>query len=569
MRRFDRVVGAVLAVTVTGILARFVRLGVRPFHWEEARVGYWTLRYAETGSYAYRPVGGGPLLYHLNETVFAAVPATDASARAAVALLGGGLALAALLFRSRLREDETVALAVVLAFAPPLLYYSRFLRGDLPVAAFALIAVGLTVRAVDTDDARFLYAAGVAAGLAVAASMQALGYLVAFAAAFLFAVDHRRVRDAEPLSVRRVAAIRSFADRWLGPAAGSVLAFAATLLVAYVPRGSDLGPFALFEAALVEPFDAATGVYVAGREGTEFLDALTFAVESLAVLGFPVLVAAAIGFFAQRYGIRSGDDDGRSGFLIRWAGLAAGFSFLVFPLGNEVLASWVLVHVTVVLSIPAAIGIALLVRSARSALEVDDAARLAAVLLVLLALAVPTAALAADAYASPADPTADDGAELPDRFAHFAQPADDLEPLVGEIAAAIGEANDGAPDAGSSDAGSSDAGSPDAVYVGEQFTVADERAFDAPPLSAEEATAFGDRLPLPWYLERAGAQSESVASPDGLAQYVDEDAAEEPPALVLTTPEHRNGVAERLDGYEERSYRTALEDRDVVVFLRE
>ncbi|AUX10020.1 membrane-bound mannosyltransferase [Halalkaliarchaeum desulfuricum] len=544
MRRFDRVAAAVVVVAVFGVLARFVRLGARPFHWEEARVGYWTLRYAETGSYAYRPVGGGPLLYHLNEALFAVAPATDASARAVVALLGGVLVLSALLFRSRLRDDETVALAVVFAFAPLLLYYGRFLRGDLPVAAFALIAVGLTVRSVDADDARFMYAAGVAAGLAVAASMQALGYFVTFAVAFLVAIDHRRVRDAEPISGARTAELRRFADRWLGPAAGAVLAFAATLFVAYVPRGSDMGLFALFEAALVEPFDAATGVYVAGREGTQFLDAVTFAAESLAVLSFPVLVAAAIGFFAERYGIRTVEDDGRAGLLVRWAGLAAGFGFLVFPLGNEVLASWVLVHVTVLLSIPAAVGIALLFRSARNALAADDAARLTAVVLVLLALGVPTVALAADVYASPADPTVDGEDEYHDRFAHFAQPVDDLEPLVGEISA-------------------------DAVYVGDRFVVADERAFDAPPLSQGEAAAFGERLPLPWYLERAGAQTSSVASPDGLVQFLEGDAAEEPPAVVLTTPEHRDGVAERLDGYEERSYRTALEDREVVVFLRE
>ena len=553
MRRFDRVVAAVAAVTIAGVLARFVRLGTRPFHWEEARVGYWTLRYAETGSYAYRPVGGGPLLYHLNETLFAVFPATDASARGAVAVLGGGLALAALLFRSRLRDDETVALAVVLAFTPLLLYYSRFLRGDLPVAAFALIAVGLTVRAVDADDVRYLYAAGVAAGLAVAASMQALGYLVAFAIAFLVAVDHRRVRDAGPLSDQRVAALRQFADRWLGPAAGAVLAFAATLFVAYVPRGSDLGPVGLFQAALVEPFDAVTGVYVAGREGTQFLDAMTFAGESLAVTSFSVLLAAMIGFFAQRYGVRTDDGDGRSGFLIRWAGLAAGFGVLVFPLGNEVLASWVLVHVTIVLSIPAAVGIAFLVRAGRNALAGDDAARLAAVLLVLVSIGVPAVALAADAYATPSDPTTDDDLEYHDRFAHFAQPVDDLEPLVAEISAAIDDGSDGAADA---------------VYVGDEFTVADERAFDAPPLSQGEASVFGERLPMPWYLERAGAQSKSVASPDGLAQYVGEDADDGPPAVVLTTPEHRNAVAEQLDGYEERTYRTALEDRDVVVFLR-
>lgn len=560
MRRLDRVTAAVLAVALVGTIARLVRLGVRPFHWEEARVGYWTLRYAETGSYTYRPVGGGPLLYHLNETLFGLVPVTDGSARLAVALLGGGVAAGALLFRSRLRDDETVALAIVLAFAPLLLYYSRFLRGDVPVAVFAFLAVGFLLRAVDVDSPRYLYGAGVLGGLAVAASMQALGYAVVFAAAFVAAADHRRVRNAAGISPRRVKALCGFADRWLGPAAGGVLTFAATLFVTFAPRGEGIS-LGLFEAAIVDPFGAATGVYVMGREGPTFLDALSFAGETLLVLSFPVLIVAVIGFFAERYGIAGADAVGSAGtlsgkiggsrLLVRWAGLAAGFGVLVFPLANEVLAPWVLVHVTVLLAIPAAVGLALLVRSARAALDEREAARLVAAILVLLAVAVPAAALAADAYASPADPT-ESGDTLEashDRFAHFAQPADDLEPLVGEMSTAV-----------------EDSGS--VVYVGDRYYTVDDRAFDAPPLSQGESAVFAERLPLAWYLERAGAHPESFADPAALDPLVAGEDGEEPPAVVITDPEHGDEVAARLDEYEQRSYRTALIDREAVVFFR-
>ncbi|MEF8781068.1 MAG: flippase activity-associated protein Agl23 [Haloferacaceae archaeon] len=550
MRRIDRVTAAVVAVMLLGTAVRFVGLGARPFHWEEARVGYWTLRYAETGSFSYRPVGGGPLLYHATEAAFSVVPVTDATARAFPALLGGALAGGALLFRGRLRDDETVALAVVLAFSPLLLYYSRFLRGDLPAAAFAFLAIGFAVRAVDAGAERWLYGAGVAAGLALSSSMQTLGYAVVLAVGLAAALDHRRVRDAAPLSADRAASLRGFLSRWLGPFAGSAVAFAATMVLAYAPRGSDLGPLALFEAGLLGPFESATGVYALGREGPAFLDALSFAGGSLAVLGFPVLVAAAVGFLSERYG------RGRPRLLVQWSGFAAGFGFLLFPLANEVLAPWVLVHVSVLLAIPAAVGLALVARYARTSLADGDGARLAAALLVLLALGVPTAALATDAYATPADPAVDSpGDEGADRFAQFAQPADDLEPLVGLTREATAEGGD-------------------VVYVGQRYYLPDDRALEAPPLSEAQAVTFGARLPLSWYLERAGVTPKSVATPEnlglpGAGEEGNATPGEDGPALVLAQPEHGDAVATRLEGYEQRRYRTALENREVVVFVRE
>ncbi|MFD1526235.1 TIGR03663 family protein, partial [Halolamina salina] len=86
MRRLDRVERGVVALAALALLARLVGLGTRPFHWDEARVGYWALRSLETGVYEYRPVAGGPFLYVVGRRLFALGLTSDAAARFPVAL---------------------------------------------------------------------------------------------------------------------------------------------------------------------------------------------------------------------------------------------------------------------------------------------------------------------------------------------------------------------------------------------------------------------------------------------------------------------------------------------------
>jgi len=155
----ERVLAAILAVTAAGLVARLFALGHRVAQWDEGRVAYWTLRYEATGLWHYRPIVHGPFLFHVDARVFSLFGANDFTLRLVVAIVGGLLPLAAWLFRERLRDSETVALSLLLAFNPFLLYYSRFFRNDVLVATFMLLGVGLFVRAVDAGDHRYLYAA--------------------------------------------------------------------------------------------------------------------------------------------------------------------------------------------------------------------------------------------------------------------------------------------------------------------------------------------------------------------------------------------------------------------------
>ncbi|MCU4719094.1 flippase activity-associated protein Agl23 [Halapricum hydrolyticum] len=189
LRGRDPLVFAVVAIAIAALLARLFWLGYRTAHWDEARVAYWILRYEETGAFVYRSIIHGPFVHHATRPLFALFGPTDFYARLPVALVGGFLPLSALLFREHLRDHETVFLALLLALNPILLYYSRFLRSDVLVAAFMLTALGFLVRTYDTRDGRYLYPAALFLGFGIASKENALIYVLTWLGAGALLLD--------------------------------------------------------------------------------------------------------------------------------------------------------------------------------------------------------------------------------------------------------------------------------------------------------------------------------------------------------------------------------------------
>ncbi|MFC6726833.1 flippase activity-associated protein Agl23, partial [Halobium palmae] len=167
-----------MAAKENGLLYLVCFLGARVMHWDEGRVAYWILRYHETGEFFYRPIIHGPFLAVVNDYLLAFLPATDFTVRLPVAVVGGLLPLAALLFRDRLRNAETVALALFLAADPLLLYYSRFMRNDVVVAAFSVFALVFVVRGIDRRNPAYFVPAGASFAAGLAAKENGLLYLV-------------------------------------------------------------------------------------------------------------------------------------------------------------------------------------------------------------------------------------------------------------------------------------------------------------------------------------------------------------------------------------------------------
>lgn len=546
-------VAAVAAIVAVGILARVAGLGSRPFHWDEARVGYWSLRAAEAGAFSYRPVAGGPLVSHLSRWAIAVGGTSDALVRLPIAVLSGLLPAVALLFRDRLRDDETVAVAVVLGFAPLLLYYGRFLRGDVLAAGAALAVVGFGIRWVDTDAHRYLYAAAGFGAIALASSGFAVATAVLLFAAGLLVVDHPRVAGEGGRVSESVASGLAWVAARATPIARSVFVFLGAWGVLFAPRGHGVlgDPIGFLAATYREPVIAFLAVRVAGREGTELLPFLADAAGTLAATSLPVLALALVGFLADRYRALPAVETERS--VVALAAFWAGLGLLGYPIVAETLAPWTLVHAVVPMSIPAAVGLAATYRYGSRALARGDAVRVATAVLVLAAITAGVGVAAVDGVYGPNEPG--------NEFASAGQPASDLEPLVGRIDAAV------------------ETGDDRVVYVGERYAVGDETVLDAPPIpTAADRAAFGERLPIAWYVSRTDARVESVASPDGIgaeaeteAGETEEPAAEAPPAdapaVLIVDPAHETTVAQQFPDHEAETVELALWDREAVVFV--
>ncbi|WP_049985431.1 flippase activity-associated protein Agl23, partial [Halobellus rufus] len=479
----DPALPAVFAVVAVGLALRVVDLGGRPFHWDEARVGYWSLRFLDTGAFQYRPVAGGPLLYHPDRALFAVFGVSERLARLPVAALGAALPLVALLFRDRLDDLETVLLAALLAFHPVLLYYSRFLRGDVPLALFGLAFVGFAVRAWDRRSRRDAYAAAVALPLAASASGFVAGYLVCWLLAWALLVDQRSVAADRGAGVRRtVSALRTRLSGTATPAARAGLLATGVTALLFAPRsgpGVDVGLFdpstvhlALYEGT-VGSVRRFVGVRIVhrGPEGTHaFIPYVADAFGLLTSLALPVLVLGVAGTLWSRYAAARRP-------LVEGAGYWGLTAVVVFPTVSEVSAPWTLVHVVLPLSLPAAVCLAAILRwgvaAASRTGDADgvagadadeslvsigvDAGTVVAVVLVVLAIGAQTGAVAAGGVYGPSDRS--------NELAQFAQPADDLEPLASSVR----------------DAADGDPATAEVLYVGSAYHVADERTTRAPP----------------------------------------------------------------------------------------
>jgi len=168
----------VVAITLVALALRLVSLGYRTAHFDEGRVAYWAWHFGETGNFAYRYIIHGPFIQHADRWLFDIIGPSDFAMRLPIAVVGGLLPLTALLLRAHLDRTEVVALALLLTLDPVLLYFSRFMRSDMLVAAFMFTAFAFLVRLYDTRKARYLYAAAVFLALGFASKENALVYVL-------------------------------------------------------------------------------------------------------------------------------------------------------------------------------------------------------------------------------------------------------------------------------------------------------------------------------------------------------------------------------------------------------
>ena len=559
-----RAVLGVCALAIAALVVRFVDLGGRVAHWDEGRVGFWILDYMESGQYSYRPIIHGPFYHHVTPFVFDLLGTTDAAMRVVPALVTGLLPLAALLLRDRLEDVEVVALAFFLAFSPLLVYYGRFMRGDAVVGAFMLVAFGLFVRFVDTRLYRHLFAGVAFAALGFTVKENApvyvlcwlgglavYGYLVLFAAR---RTGERPIRSwlrshrervaghdwsspAQPdggegangpaSSVRQRVDARKLPLRalyGLGVVALCALLFLAIVVLFYAPRGdsgvtvgttlADPTQFpTLVEEATLGSFDAFYDLWGDGGQSEHaYLPYLEHLVGTLGSGALVLSVLAVVGFLADS--VREGGARPLVVVSFLW-GLASVFGY---PIVTDIKAPWAAIHVVVPWAISAAVGMGTIVRWGSESLAHDDHwSVVLTIAAVLLLSAFPVYVAYDTTFVRPQSDSND--------LVQYAQPAADVHPEM-EAIERLAERNDGT----------------DVVLYGDSLVKGDP-IYQRP--SCAGAKGWFNALPLPWYLERADAQT---ACAEDLAA-LDSIETQGRPPVVVSTVANRAELEQRYPDY--------------------
>lgn len=566
--RSDPVAGAVVAVTVAALLARLVLLGDRVAHFDEARVAYWALEYFRTGDIHYRYITHGPFVQHVDAALFSLLGANDFVARLPVALVGGVLPLAALLFRRHLRASETVALALFLAANPILLYYSRFLRSTVLVAGFTLVALGAFLRFLDSRRSAWLYLGVAFVAFAFAAKENAAVYILTWLGAGALVVDAALFRPREYDSGRaRLAAVwgrvreRHFATgasrrRLLRKTAirvgVSAAVFAVVILFFYAPRTSGsgvglwnaLGNPARFPAlveATIDDIATGYGYWFGGASDAKchkdnliagYACFLGRFLEISVTYAAPLSAFAVIGFLVERYGTF---EPRRIVLFQSYAGFA---SVLGYPLGTDIWGSWIIVNALVPLAFPAAVGLALVYRRGREAFADDDRASTAIAAVLLLLVVGQTATVAvSSSYLHPASEDND--------LVQYAQPGEGLDRGTLRTMRRATDGNDGV----------------DVLFYGEYYVDGDASAARNPA-----CVKWFNGLPYPWYV---GAWNASVACAQTEAELDRTLESGANPPVVIARTDHEDVLTERFPGYRKTTYAQRLYDYPTVVLVDE
>lgn len=551
-RTRDWTVIALLAVVAVALGLRLVGLGDRMAHFDEARVAHDALRYHKTGVWVFEPVVHGPFLPKFNDLVFGLLGPNDTSMRLVAAVAGGLAPLAAWLFRRHLRREELLAFAAFLAVNPILLYYSRFMRNDVPVAVVMLFALGVLVRAADTRRSWYLYPVGLLVALGLSMKGNAILYPIAWAGA-LGVVGYVRYVGGAPVPTvgglgdpdRRRRWMRSTLPRlrpWIRDGVAATGLGLGLLTVLYAPRGPDeLGltdvlvrPTAIpayVDGALLDAADRMVEYWVySGSTDTPFLSYFIHYVETLQAGAIVVGVFALIGVVAAHLHTRQ--PRGIVLFGAAW-GVA---SVLGYPVAADIRAPWLTVHAVIPLALPAAVGLGFVLRSTLESVAEEDWIDAALAGLVLVAAA---GLVVSPAYAQVYDQPADEDNQL----VQYAQPGGDWGDTIERMHALVAANDDGV----------------DVLFVGEKYAMVNESDADHKPASG----GWYDRLPLPWYTEQVDAVTASVR----YESQFDERFRDDPPPVIFVDPSATDVVEGHLEGYEHRRHLMRLWAVEIDVYL--
>ncbi|MCL0028841.1 TIGR03663 family protein, partial [Dehalococcoidia bacterium] len=168
-------VGYGLLVTIA-IVMRLWDLGARAMHHDESLHALYAWNLVSGLGYQHNPMMHGPFQFEANAVLFMVFGDSDFSARLLYAMFGTALVVMPFMFRNRLGTRGALLAAVLITVSPSMLYFSRFARNDILMAAWAFGLVISMWRFMDEGRTRYLYIS--AALLALAFGTKETAYLL-------------------------------------------------------------------------------------------------------------------------------------------------------------------------------------------------------------------------------------------------------------------------------------------------------------------------------------------------------------------------------------------------------
>ena len=128
-----------VGLIVLAVVLRVWDLGSRPFHHDESQDAYFSYTFSQDfKSYSYNPLLHGPVRFYLTALNYKLFGDSNFTARLAPVYMGTLLVGLPYLLRHQMGRVAAIAAGLILAISPSVLYFSRFAREDIYLAAVSL-----------------------------------------------------------------------------------------------------------------------------------------------------------------------------------------------------------------------------------------------------------------------------------------------------------------------------------------------------------------------------------------------------------------------------------------------
>jgi len=147
----------ILCIFLFFLVTHFYNLDSKPLHHDESMFATFAYNLYQGKGYEYQPILHGPFLIDATAFVYLILGDSDFTCRLIPAFLGIGIFILLFNFRKIKGENFIIYALIFTAISPTLMYYSRFIRNDIPFAFFSLLCVFSVYRYFCLDKKQYLY----------------------------------------------------------------------------------------------------------------------------------------------------------------------------------------------------------------------------------------------------------------------------------------------------------------------------------------------------------------------------------------------------------------------------